>query len=130
MFKCVYLVYNFNTAHRDACARGVLHRDISLNNQGKPPNRKGLLIDFDHALYQQKNDTYTCKEIDVSVDDNDIDSSLALLGSPIKTVALLEDVQASSKRKRTVQESGTMLDDVQLAMEQTVSLTYIFIFKS
>lgn len=42
-------------AHRDACARGVLHRDISLDNvvlsAGALANRKGLLIDFDHAIY-------------------------------------------------------------------------------
>lgn len=97
--------------------------------QGTSPNRKGLLIDFDHALYQQKNDTYGCKAVDV-IDDNDINSSLAPPGSPAKTVAVLEDAQVASKRKRTIQESGTMLDDVQLAMEQTVSLTYNFISMS
>ncbi|EDR10720.1 uncharacterized protein LACBIDRAFT_315415 [Laccaria bicolor S238N-H82] len=114
-------------AHRDACARGVLHRDISLNNimlQGTSPNRKGLLIDFDHALYQQKNDTYGRKAVDV-IDDNDINSSLAPPGSPVKTVAVLEDAQVASKRKRTIQESGTMLDDVQLAMEQTGTPLFI-----
>ena len=50
----VFTLYNYNTAHHQAVLRGVLHRDISINNvmmytpEGSV-ERKGLLIDFDHA---------------------------------------------------------------------------------
>jgi serine/threonine protein kinase len=120
LFKCLYLVYNFNTAHRRACLRGVLHRDISLNNimlQGTGPNRRGLLIDFDHALYQFKDDTESgsFKEDDHDIDDNDCP---IILKSP------------ESSNVSEMLKGGHILEDIDIAMEQTVSLTYNFIFMS
>jgi Fungal protein kinase len=47
--------YNYyNTAHNEAVLKGVLHRDISINNvmiytPDESMERKGFLIDFDHA---------------------------------------------------------------------------------
>ena len=69
--------FHHNVAHRDACARGVLHRDTSLNNDmlsaGALANRKGFLIDFDHAIYQAENDTEPWSDDDNVYDDNDRD---------------------------------------------------------
>ena len=49
--------YNYNTAHHKAVLKGVLHRDISINNvmvytPDGSAERKGLLIDFDHATFK------------------------------------------------------------------------------
>jgi len=70
-----------NVAHRDACERGVLHRDISFDNvmlsAGALANRQGLLIDFDSAIYQAANDTEPWSDDDNVYDDNDRDCAPA-----------------------------------------------------
>ena len=53
--------YNYNIAHNEAVLKGVLHRDISINNvmiytPDRSVERKGLLIDFDHAKINDPGD--------------------------------------------------------------------------
>jgi len=89
--------------------------------------REGLLIDFDHAVYQYNNDTEYTKWSASRHDYDDNDRRAPSRKRPRDSTDALRMAHASDDTESVERkpESGTVLEDNELAMEQTVSSVFL-----